>query len=94
MRSHFTTFLLLSVLSTSILFVSSCRDDDDPNPNQAPQVIVESPTKNASFNSGESIPLNLNINQDADIVNYRILIRDRSTGEFVWLLSEFSQCEG
>ncbi len=73
------------------IVILGCKDDDqNENPNMAPLVTIISPLNNAAYNSGEAIPLSLRITQDAEIVNYRVLIRDLSRDELVFVKSEFT----
>jgi len=74
-----------------LFLISSCKDDNqDPNPNRPPTAILESPVQNAVYNAREEIPIRLTISQDAAISSYRVLIRDQSNEELVFVLTEFS----
>jgi len=92
MKGYMYIFYLIGAISLSII-TFSCDDDEqdpDPNPMRAPVVTVISPSAGSTYNSGDDIPLKLTIEQDADILSYRVLIRNQETGEFVYALSEFT----
>ena len=98
MKRYLHIFCLFSALVISSMLTFSCNDDDqdpinDPNPNNAPRVSVISPALGSSFNSGDEIPLQLTIEQDANILSYRVLVRNQGTGEFVFAVSEFTEAK-
>jgi len=81
----------ISYVSILLILIISCKDDDvDQNPNTPPNVTVILPENNAVFNSGEEIPISLRISQNADIENYRVLVRDLTSGSLVFVKSEFT----
>jgi len=94
MRSYLHTFGIFTFTILVLTLASSCKDDDqgmDSNPFTAPRVNIISPLLGSTFNSSDNIPLKLTIEQDADILSYRVLIRDRDTEEAVFVLSEFTE---
>jgi len=93
MRNFFYILGLLSALVLGAMLVISCEDDEqvsDPNPNTPPNVEVVSPAQGSIYNAEDIIPLKLTIEQDADILSYRVLVRNQNTGVAVWSDSDFT----
>jgi len=94
MKLRKSYFFHLGLVGILIFSLASCEDDSqDDNPNKDPKVALISPAELTVYNSGEIIPLRIEISQNTPIKSYRVLIRDQATDELVYVLSEFSDEE-
>ncbi|MGM0635869.1 MAG: DUF4625 domain-containing protein [Bacteroidota bacterium] len=70
--------LYLSIIST--LLVASCSSDDDSLDNQRPEINVISPNEAQAFESGESIPVDIDFTDNEALVSYKIEIHYAGDG--------------
>ena len=74
------------------LNLQSCNDDDVET-NCTLNARISSPAANMQFASGEDIPLDVEFSACTPIQSYLVSIRNTTTGQLVFILSEFANEE-
>ncbi len=72
---------LVYVLSLTVLFFTSCSDDDDNNVDTTrPVIVLNEPTDHQEFLPGEEIHFDADFSDNVELGSYKIEIHDASDG--------------
>jgi hypothetical protein len=76
--------LFFFVILTTLITITSCKKDEPVE--EGPNVVItfHEPTQNASYDSGDTVHINISVTSDSEMHGYDAVLINTTTGETVW----------